>query len=120
MKKSLLLVVSLFMLFVCSSCKTAEQKYVDEYTRFAESFLKQSSTYTAADWEAAATRYAQLREQYATYLTDLTPEQRQTIEQYNSKINAEFIKHETDSASEKFKSLLKETVGTLNELLEQK
>ncbi len=100
------------------SCKTAEEKYIDEYARFAESFLTQCKTYSATDWEAAATRYEQLREQYALYITNLTPEQRQTVEQYNSKINAEFVRHEMDNTTEQVKSLFKEAVGTLNELLE--
>ncbi len=118
MKHCLSTLLICLVVLTLPSCKTAEQKYMDEYTHFAESFLAQCNTYSATDWEAASTRYEQLREQYAVYITDLTPEQRQTVEQYNSKLNAEFVRHEIGATTEQVKSLFKETIGTLNELLE--
>lgn len=118
MKHHLSTLLLCLVVLAMPSCKTEEQKYMDEYTHFAEMFLAQCNTYSATDWDAAATRYEQLREQYALYVTDLTPEQRQTVEQYNSKINAEFVRHEVGTTTEQVKSLLKETIGTLNELMQ--
>lgn len=118
MKHYLSTVLLLLLALAIPSCKTEEQKFMDEYTHFADTFLAQCNTYSATDWEAAATRYEQLREQYALYVTEFTPEQRQLVEQYNSKINAEFVRHEVDSTTEQVKSLLKETLGTLNELMQ--
>lgn len=109
---------SLIVICCLSSCRSVEQRYVDNYSRFAEKFLTECNDYTQKDWEAAAVKYEEFREQYSTHMANLTPEQRRNIETYNSKINAEFIKHEVNVGTEQLRSIINEAVGTLNELLQ--
>lgn len=99
------------------SCQSPSQKYMKEYRSFAEEFILGNSNYTSMDWEAAATEYATLRDQYSLYRTDLTQEDRDYIDDVNAKINAAFIRYESANAVSDFESLFKEAVGTLNELL---
>ena len=40
-----------------------------EYRTFAEEFILGNNNYTTMEWEAAATEYAALRDQYSLYRT---------------------------------------------------
>lgn len=108
----LLVLVSLVMV----SCMSDKDKYVRDHQHFTEQFLEQNETYTATDWEAAETRYLQLREQYATLMTDMSAEERKSIDECNSKIDAVFVRHGIDTAATQFESLINEGIGVLNEL----
>lgn len=118
MKKANYIIGIIFVL-LCTfiSCKTPEQKYLDDYAHFAESFLANYDNYTATDWETATHTYAQYRESYAVYMSDLSVQQRQQIDQYNSKINAIIIRHAAEDATNQIESIFNEAIGTLNELL---
>lgn len=107
-----LVLVSLVMV----SCMSDKDKYVRDHQHFTEQFLEQNETYTATDWEAAETRYLQLREQYATLMTDMSAEERKSIDECNSKIDAVFVRHGIDNAATQFESLINEGIGVLNEL----
>ena len=102
---------------VLTSCMSEKDKYVREHQRFASQFLEQNETYTATDWEAAATRYAQLRDQYSVHMIDMSQEERQAIDAMNSKIDAAFVRHEFGNAASQFESLINEGKGLLEELL---
>lgn len=99
------------------SCQSPSQKYMKEYRTFAEEFISGYSNYTTMDWEAAATEYAALRDQYSLYRMELTQDDRDYIDGVNAKINAAFIRYESTNAVSEFESLFKEAVGTINELL---
>lgn len=109
----LLALLSLIMI----SCMSEKDKYIHAHQRFAEQFLEQNETYTATDWEAAETRYLQLREQYATHMSDMSQEERRSIDELNSKVDAVFIRHGFDNAATRIESLFNEGVGVLDELL---
>ena len=114
MKFRLILLACMSLMLV--SCMSDKDKYIREHQRFTEQFLEQYETYTATDWDAAETRYLQLREQYTSIMTDMTQEERQTIDAQNSKIDAVFVKHGIDNAATQFESLINEGIGVLNEL----
>ena len=109
----LLAMLSLMMM----SCLSEKDKYIREHQRFAEQFLEQNETYTATDWDAAETRYMQLRGQYANHMSDMTQEERQSIDSLNSKIDAVFFRHGIDNAATRLESLINEGIGVLDELL---
>ena len=48
---------------------------------------------------------------------ELSQEDRDYIDEVNAKINAAFIRYESTNAVSEFESLIKEAVGTINELL---
>lgn len=100
------------------SCQTPSQKFLNEYRVFAENFILSHESYTATDWEVAAAEYSSLRDQYGLYRMDLTLEERSYIDAINAKINAAFIRHKGTNAASEIESLFKETIGTINELLE--
>ena len=108
-----LTLISLLMM----SCMSEKDKYIHEHQRFAEQFLEKNETYTATDWDAAQTRYMQLREQYADYMSDMTQEERQSVDELNSKIDAVFIRHGFNNAASQFESLIHEGIGVIDELL---
>lgn len=114
MKHRLILLACLSLMLV--SCMSDKDKYIREHQRFTEQFLEQNETYTATDWDAAETRYLQLREQYATIMTDMSQEERQVIDAQNSKIDAVFVRHGIDNAATQFESLINEGIGVLDEL----
>lgn len=98
------------------SCASEKDKYVDRYTRFATNVLNNSETFTSLDWEAALVEYEELRNEYRYHSYELTMEERQRIDNWNSKINTCIIEQSTDNAIETFKSVVDEIVGTINEL----
>lgn len=114
MKFRLILLACMSLMLV--SCMSNKDKYIREHQRFTEQFLEQNEAYTATDWDAAETRYLQLREQYATLMTDMSQEERQAIDARNSKIDAVFVRHGIDNAATQFESLINEGIGVLNEL----
>lgn len=112
---SFLLCIVFCMTFI--SCQSSSQKYMKEYRTFAEEFILGNNNYTTMEWEAAATEYAALRDQYSLYRMELSQEDRDYIEEVNAKINAAFIRYESTNAVSEFESLIKEAVGTIDELL---
>lgn len=109
----LLAILSLVM----ASCVSEKERYIRDHQRFTEQFLQQNQTYTATDWDAAETRYQQLRDQYAILMTDMSSEERKSIDSCNSKIDAAFVRHNIDNAATQFESLINEGIGVLDELL---
>lgn len=114
MKARIILLAMLSLVIV--SCMSEKDKYIREHQRFAEQFLEQNDTYTATDWDAAQTHYAQLRSEYATHITDMSQAERQSIDSINSRIDAAFIRHGVDNAATQFESLINEGIGILDEL----
>ena len=112
---SFLLYIVFCMTFI--SCQSSSQKYMKEYRTFAEEFILGNNNYTTMEWEAAATEYAALRDQYSLYRMELSQEDRDYIEEVNAKINAAFIRYESTNAVSEVESFIKEAVGTINELI---
>lgn len=114
MKLRLILLACMSLILV--SCMSDKDKYIREHQRFTEQFLEQYETYTASDWDAAKTRYLQLRKQYPSIMTDMSLEERRTIDARNSKIDAVFVRHGIDNAASQLESLINEGKGVLDEL----
>lgn len=114
--------LKLFFIALCASlvftsCLSEKDKYLRDYKSFATNLLEQSDTYTATDWEAAQKRYAELRDDYSKHMSDMTQEERQTIDELNGKINAAIIKQGFSGAASQIESLFNEAATTLEELL---
>jgi len=117
MKYLKIIVLGFAALLGFSSCISTNKHYVHDYQIYANDFLSNYPTYTVTDWDAAKQKYNCMREQYTHYLSDFSPEERQTIDSLNSQINAVFIKYETANTINQIESLFNETIGTINELL---
>lgn len=98
------------------SCASEKDKYVDRYTRFAANVLNNSSTFTSLDWEATIVQYEELRNEYRYHSSEMTLEERQRIDELNTKINARIIEQSTNDAIDTFKGVVDEIIGTINEL----
>lgn len=109
--------ITLCALFVMTSCMSEKDRYLKEYKTFATNLIEQSETYTETDWEAVQKRYAELRDNYSKYMSDMTQEERQTINELNGKINAAIIKQGFSGAASQIESLFNEATTTIEELL---
>lgn len=105
------------MLICIVSCKSEKDKYLDSYETFVNQIVKQCDTFTATDWEAYEKKYAELRDKYATYVTDMTLEERQRIDSLNSKVNAKLIEYKAKDVMQSVGGTVKEFIGTMEELL---
>lgn len=112
--KLVLLVVA--VLFV--SCLSEKDRYIHKYERFATNVIENSETFTSLDWDATLAQYEQLRDEYRLHSSEMSLEERKSIDELNSKINACIIKHSTNSAIDTVKGAVNEIFGTLKELTE--
>lgn len=115
MKPKFLILLMLILGIV--SCKSEKDKYLDSYETFVNQIVKQCDTFTATDWEAYEKKYAELRDKYATYVTDMTLEERQRIDSLNSKVNAKLIEYKAKDIMQGVGGTVKEIIGTMEELL---
>lgn len=111
------ILITLCALFVMTSCMSEKDRFLKEYQTFATNLLEQGNSYTETDWEAVQKRYAELRDEYSKYMSDMTQEERQNINELNGKINAAIIKQGFSGAASQIESLFNEATTTLEELL---
>ena len=110
-------VIILMLILGVVSCKSEKDKYLDSYETFVNQIVKQCDTFTATDWEAYEKKYAELRDKYSMYVTDMTLEERQRIDSLNSKVNAKLIEYKAKDVIEGVGGTVKEILGTMEELL---
>lgn len=113
------LILGLIMPIIFVACASEKDKYFDRYAKFATHVLQNSETFTSMDWEAAVVQYEELRNEYRYHSSEMTLEERQRIDDWNTKINARIIEQSATDAVETFKGIMNEVVGTINELIEE-
>ena len=106
------------IMFTLLSCTSDNDKYLNRYNRFASFIIENNETFTSLDWEAAVTEYEELRSEYRLYAQKLSIEDRQRIENINTKINALIIEHVATDAIDTFGGVMREILDTINELVQ--